>query len=202
MKKDLSTLVSNKANKICFPFPSAWWLSEVQKPTFDMISDFRKMFGIKCCNKFGDCAMFASYADGNSTLYLHSLNSGALLPIGSACGPNFVGKNLTENLLSDLVKALGLDRNLLLEPVSAISKFWTRYPYVGIRTCWKAGYNFTDFTNTIRCPSLEEDVFIFGSDFEFLGTNTWIEGIPRTVDEVLGRENVLFFVGKMYLTGN
>lgn len=189
MTNALSALGSGKANKIYLTFPRAWWLKDSPKPASVMFSDlsFRQWYDWKCSNKTAGCAMLASYADDSSTLYLQNLNSKGRIAAGSASGFNLVTRRLQERLLSDLVEAFDMDRKLLPEPISGISQFWTGYPYGGGWTYWKAGYNFTDVVNTLRRPSLTDDVFVVGSDFAFLGSNSWTEGALMTVDEIFDK---------------
>lgn len=183
----LHAVIPFAVSKVFFTFPKDWWLDNHSFAAHSMTSDlpFSQMYDWKFSNVSGSYVLLASYSDVSNTIHLQNTNTGNYLTSGSAPGSNKVTNRLKEELMCELALAFGIRRHTIPEPTSAISMFWTEYPYKGGWTAWKAGYNYINVRNIIQHPSLLDDVYIVGGDHAFLGMTVWVEGALSTVDEVL-----------------
>ncbi|NP_001191524.1 aplysianin A precursor [Aplysia californica] len=177
------------ASKVFMTFDQAWWLDSdfTNSSAYVTKGDtpFSQMYDWKKSNVSGDFILIASYADGNNTLYQRVLRDHGQPINGSEPGSHIVSEPLKEYILHHLSEAYGVDRSAIPEPKTAVSQFWTDYPFGSGWITWRAGYHFDDVMNTMRRPSLKDEVYVVGADYAWGLMSSWIEGSLETTDAVL-----------------
>nr|Q17043.1 RecName: Full=Aplysianin-A; Flags: Precursor [Aplysia kurodai]BAA11867.1 aplysianin-A precursor [Aplysia kurodai] len=177
------------ASKVFMTFDQAWWLDRnfTDNTAFVTKGDtpFSQMYDWKKSNVSGDYILIASYADGNNTLYQKVLRDQGESINGSEPGANRVSEPLKNNILDHLSEAYGVDRSTIPEPKTAVSQFWTDYPFGCGWITWRAGYHFDDVMSTMRRPSLKDEVYVVGADYSWGLMSSWTEGALETADAVL-----------------
>nr|CAC19362.1 cyplasin L [Aplysia punctata] len=177
------------ASKVFMTFDQPWWLQNdvTDFPAFVTKGDttFSQMYDWKKSNVSGDYILIASYADGNNTLFQRVLRDQGEPINGSEAGAHIVSEPLKNQILDHLADAFGVPRSDIQEPKTAVSKFWTDYPFGCGWITWRAGYHFDDVMNTMRRPSLTDEVYVVGADYSWGLISSWVEGALETSYEVI-----------------
>ena len=176
------------ASKVFMTFSKPWWLESYPNHYVnigDKKSSYSQMYDWKQSNVTGDYILMPSYADGFKARYLHYLQSQGPNAPGSARGSHQVTNELRDALLDDLAAALDVPRENIPAPITSVAQFWSGYPFGSGWLGQKAGYNFDDVTRVLRRPSLDDNVFVVGSDYSWGDDKHWTEGALSTVDIVM-----------------
>ncbi|XP_059139270.1 L-amino-acid oxidase-like [Physella acuta] len=176
-------------SKVFFTFPSKWWLqSPPSNITFSDLT-FTAAYDWGQTRKDNTLVygLLASSARGGATSRLEQLNSVGEPIQGSMPGPNKVSSALKEELLTQLARVVGLDREKIPEPLHAMSQFWTLpSDRCGLVT-WRFGYNYEQVSARLEQQLLSGDIYLVGSDHAYGHHTIWVQGALETVDKVMGK---------------
>ncbi|KAK0055807.1 Achacin/aplysianin [Biomphalaria pfeifferi] len=123
----------------------------------------------------------ASFAEGDRVRDLETLN------LYKSAGSSQLGENQVSQELSDhiIIKLSSVFGTQFSKPLSSMGVFWTKYPQSGGQTVWKANRHYDLVKSIIEHPSIEDDVYVVGSDFAWGNLQFWTEGSLETVENVL-----------------
>ncbi|KAH9492737.1 hypothetical protein Btru_026216 [Bulinus truncatus] len=182
----LKSVRSVPVSKVAMVFNKQHWLSNEKRKATVAISDdsISKVFELGQSNISSSYVLMASFAEGQNVRDLEDINfEGQIAPESQGAPLEYrVTKDLRDNIISKLNLLFGTTFD---QPSASMGVFWTKFPQNGGESVWRADRHYDQVQSIVERPSLQDEIYIVGSDFAWGNHQVWTEGSLETVDNVM-----------------